>query len=274
VTSSGSRQTAGLVIVFVLAAVVLIALDSRRTLDPLKSGLQSVVNPVISWVNDVLDSDRPLTSLEVELQQITEERDALRAEVAQLKVQLEDVERLRDILEVQEADQTRQLLAANVLGSDPTGLQKFITIDRGARDGVEVGMAVVDPYYFVGLVTEVEESTARVTLVIDATTALGAKLLDSNGIGVVYGRWQFGGRIELRHVDREVTPLDGELVVTSDAVDARTARVPGGLIIGQVTGEPVLDNQSDAQTIEVLPASDFDNLSVVAIIIADGLEDG
>ncbi len=268
-TSFGVRQTAALVILFVLVAVALIALDNRQTLDPLKTGLQSVVKPVVTWINDTIDRDNPVTSTEVELQQVTDERDALLAENAQLKIQLEDVESLRDILDVQEANPGRQLLAANVLNNDPTNLQKFIVIDRGARDGVEIGMAVIDPYYFVGLVTEVEETTAKVTLSIDATSAVGAKLLDSGGVGVVYGRWQYGGRIELRHVDREVVPEDNEIVVTSDAADARTARVPGGLIIGRVTGDAILDNQSDSQTIDVLPAPDFDNLSVVAIIISE-----
>jgi hypothetical protein len=36
-----------------------------------------------------------------------------------------------------------------------------------------------------------------------------------------------------------------------------------------VNGEPVLDNQGDTQTIPVLPAADFDDLTVVAVIVAD-----
>ena len=268
-TAIGIRQTLALVILFVAVAVSLIALDNRHTLDPLKSGLHDSVSPVVSWINDVIDNDEPITSVEVELQQVTDERDELLAENAQQKLQLQDVEQLREILDVQETSPGRELLAANVINLDPTGLQKFITIDRGSRDGVQVGMAVIDPFYFVGLVTEVEETSSRVTLSIDGTSSVGAQLLDSRGIGVVYGRWQQGGRMEMRHVDREVVPQDGELVVTSGETEARTARVPGGLIIGQVSGEPSLDNQSDSQVIQILPATIFDELSIVAIILAD-----
>ena len=268
-TSFGIRHTAALVFLFVVLAVTLIALDNRHTLDPLKSGLHNVVSPVVNWINDVIDGDDSISSVEISLQQVTDERDALLAENAELKLQLEDVDNLRDILNVQEASPGRELLAANVINLDPTGLQKFVTIDRGSRDGVEVGMAVIDPYYFVGLVTEVEETSSKVTLAIDATSAVGAKLLESKGVGVVYGRWQHGGRMELRHVDRSIVPQDGETVVTSDESEASTARVPGGLIIGQVSGAPVVDNQSDSQTIQVLPAADFDSLSIVAIIMSD-----
>jgi rod shape-determining protein MreC len=269
VTALSIRQTLALVILFVAIAVTLIALDNRHTLDPLKSGLHAVVSPVVQWIDDLVGGDDELSTVEVQLEQVREERDQLLSENAQLKMQLEDVERLRDVLNVQETNPGQQLLAANVINMDPAGLQKFVTIDRGSRDGVEVGMAVIDPYYFVGLVTEVEERSAKVTLAIDATSAVGARTLDSSGIGVSYGMWQYGGRIELRHVDREIAPEEGEVVVTSDETEARTARVPGGLIIGRVTGEPELDNQSDAQIIQVLPAADFDHLSIVAVILSD-----
>jgi len=269
VTTVGIRQTLVLVILFVALAVSLIALDNRHTLDPLKSGLHNVVSPIVNWINDVIDADESITSVEVELQQVSDERDGLLAENAELKLQLQDVEQLREILDVQESNPGRELLAANVINLDPTGLQKFITIDRGSRDGIEVGMPVIDPYYFVGLVTGVEETSAKVTLSIDATLSVGAQLLDSRGIGVVYGRWQFGGRMEMRHVDRAITPEDGELVVTSGETETRTAKVPGGLIIGQVSGEPTLDNQSDSQVIQVLPAPNFDELSIVAVILSD-----
>jgi rod shape-determining protein MreC len=274
VTTVGIRQTLALVILFVALAVSLIALDNRHTLDPLKSGLNAVVSPVTSWINDVIDNNEPVSSLEVELQQVTEERDALLAENAQLKLENQDNAQLQDILDVQELNPGRELLAANVINLDPTGLQKFITIDRGSRDGVEVGMAVIDPDYFVGLVTEVEENSARVTLSIDATSSVGAQLLDSKGVGVVYGRWQHGGRMEMRHVDRAIVPEEGELVVTSSEAEAATAKVPGGLIIGKVSGETALDNQSDSQIIQVLPASNFDELSIVAIILSDESSSG
>lgn len=268
-SSLGIRHTLALVMLFVVLSVTLIALDNRQTLDPLKSGLRNVVSPVVDWVNDLADRNDSLSDVEVQLQQVTAERNELLKENAELQLQLEDVNSLRDILDVQDDHPDQQLLAANVINQDPTGLQKFITLDRGSRDGVEVGMAVIDPFFFVGLVTEVEETSCKVTLAIDATSSVGARTLDTKGVGVAYGRWQYGGRIELRHVGREVAPVEGELVVTSDETEARTAKVPGGLIIGRVSGVPVLDNQSDSQIIQVLPASQFDELTIVAIILSD-----
>lgn len=266
----GIRQTILLVILFIVVAVGLIALDNSSVLSPLRSGLRGAADPAISWIDDVTNRGGSQTPLEVQLAQVTKERDELAAENAQLKSQMDSVAKLQDVLGVQDSNPNWTLMTASVINSDPSGLQKMVTIDKGSADGIQVGMAVIDPNYLVGIVTEVEDHSARITLAIDATFAVGAKLLDTKGVGIAYGQWQNGGRIELRHVSRDVTPKKDEVVVTSDETDARTAQVPPGLIIGKVTGEPVVDNSSDSQTIQILPAADFDNLSIVAVIISDG----
>lgn len=266
----GVRQTILLVILFIVVAVSLIALDNSSALDPLRSGLRNTVDPAISWIDRVTNRGGNQTPTEVQLAQVTKERDELLAENAQLKSQMDSVAKLQDVLGVQEAHADWILVTATVINPDPSGLQKLVTIDKGKADGIEVGMAVVDPNYLVGVVTEVEEHSARVTLAIDATFAVGAKLLDTKGVGIAYGQWQYGGRIEMRYVSRDVTPEQDEVVVTSDETDVRTSKVPPSIIIGRVTGDPEIDNQSDSQTIQVLPAADFDNLSIVAVILSDG----
>ncbi len=266
----GIRQTILLVILFIVVAVGLIALDNSSALASLRSGLRSATDPAVSWIDRVTNRDQNSTPLEVQLAQVTKERDELLAENAQLKSQIDSVAKLQDVLGVQEAHSDWTLLTARVVNADPSGLQKLVTIDKGSADGIELGMAVIDPNYLVGVVTEVGEHSSRVTLVIDATFAVAAKLLDTKGVGIAYGQWQHGGRVEMRHVSRDITPEKDEVVVTSDESDARTAQVPPSIIIGRVTGEPKVDNQSDSQTIQILPAADFDNLSIVAVIVNDG----
>jgi hypothetical protein len=46
--------------------------------------------------------------------------------------------------------------------------------------------------------------------------------------------------------------------------------MPCGLIIGKVGGQGQVNNQDDVQTVQVIPAADFDNLSVVAVITSSG----
>jgi rod shape-determining protein MreC len=270
VTTLSTRQTIALVVLFVVTSLTFIALDNRRALDPLKIGLREAIAPATDAFSRVGRGRGNQGELARQLEQITRERDALMAENAQLKMQAAEIEKLQQMLDFRQKHQEWTLVSARVLNPDPTGLQKFVTIDKGAADGLQVGMAVVDPYYFVGLVSEVEERTAKVTLAIDASSVVGAQLLSNGADGIVYGRWQSGGRMEMAYVDRGVTVAPGEVIVTSNRLETRTSRVPGGLIIGKPDGPPITNNQSDTLAIRVLPAADFDNLSLVAVIIDDG----
>jgi rod shape-determining protein MreC len=269
VSTLSTRQTIGLVVLFALTSISFIALDNRSALDPLKTALHDLVVPITDVLNGIgngSDSD-----LEQELARVKAERDAALAENARLKAAQKDVDKLQSILNVQESHAEWTLVTARVLGVDPLNLQKYVVIDKGSADGIKEGMAVIDPNYFVGqVIGPVGEHSAKVLLAIDASSTIGAQLMDSGADGIVYGRWQTGGRLELSYVHRSVQPKAGELVVTSTSAETRTVGVPGNLIIGIVEDDPERFNQGDSQTIAVLPASNFDNLSIVAVIVDDG----
>ncbi len=271
-TTLSVRQTVALVALFVVTSLTFIQLDNRRALDPVKDGLQAVVLPVAGAVGGLVPDGGDDSAAERRLTQMTAERDALQARVAELEVVAARVEQLEAQLNVQEANPELRLLSARVIGRDPTNLQKIITIDKGSADGVRVGMAVVDPNFFVGQVTEVGEHFARVTLVIDTSYSVAARLQGSGADGIVYGRWQEGGRLELRHVARTVEVSEGQLVLTSDSAELRTQGVPSARIIGKVMGEPKRSDQDDTLTVDVMPAVDFESLQVVSVILADAAE--
>ena len=63
---------------------------------------------------------------------------------------------------------------------------------------------------------------------------VGARL-DSGPDGVVNGMSRRGGWLELRYLDQDVVPAPGELVLTTENAELRTARVPGGLIVGMTS---------------------------------------
>ena len=263
------RQTFLLVVVFVVTSLAFIQLDNRRALDPIKTSMQQAVLPLTRNINRLTERGRDQSNVEKELEAVRAEPDALAAEVIKLRQDNSEIQQLQAQLKVQEERPTWKPLAARVINPDPTNLQKFITIDKGSKDGIEVGMAVTDPNYYLGQVTEVWENTSLVTLIIDISQMVGAKLADTGADGIVYGAWQKGGRLELRHIDRDSVPKEGEVVITSDIPNSQTAKVPGDIAIGKVDGPPQPDPQSDRMTINVLPVADFDNLQVVTVILSD-----
>jgi rod shape-determining protein MreC len=269
VSTLSARQTIVLVMLFVVTSVGFIALDNRQALDPVKTGVHDLIVPVTDVFNDVGNGSSDETALQQQYDDLKAKYDELNAQYTQLVVNAREIDQLREMLKLEQTQPNLTFVPARVSYVDPTNLQKFVIIDKGSSDGIKMGMAVTDPNYFVGLVVEVDEHSAKVALAVDATQSIGAELLNSGGVGIVWGMWQKGGWLELRHVPRTVEVKEGDYAVTACASEARTPNVPCGLVIGIVNGPAQQDNQSDTQIIPIRPAVDFDNLSVVAVIVAD-----
>ena len=267
------RRNVILVVTLVGISLLFIMLDSRNRLDGPKGLLGMVVSPIAGLLTDFGDQvagwgDGKTTDQDRELADLQARYDALLKENAQLQVASERVVELEKQLDFQESHPELAALSADVLLRDPQSREKIIIINRGSNDGVAVGMPVVSPNFFVGQVTEVEPNRARVLLVVDSGFQTGARLQGSDKDGIVYGQWQEGGRVVMRHVpiDTEVrTGENGDLVVTS----GRTEGVPAGLIIGKVLEErkDALENEIE---LEVVPLVDLDNLQAVSVILGGG----
>lgn len=260
------RRNLLLTFTLILVCLSLILLDARGALDAPKSLVSAAISPLSKGLNNAADRVRGAGSggdsdLAEQLKLVSEERDALLAERARLIELNAEVDQLRELLGFQQARPDLDMLQADVVSRDPQSREKFIIINRGSDDGIEIGMAVVSPYYLVGQVTSVEPNRARVLLVIDAGFQTGALLQTARHEGIVYGRWQAGGRVTMRHLPVDTELVDGELVVTS----GRTDHVPAGLVIGVILGmtQDQLRNETE---LEVLPLVEFDDLRVVTVI--------
>lgn len=257
------RQTLMLILIFIVVAASLIVLDRRHALNPLREGLAEIVNPVAGAFSGFTDGFGESSDLQKKLDEVTAERDKLNAENSRLKSVDQENQILREQANVQNKHQDWALTSAEVIGTDPTGAQKFVKINKGTADGIRKGMAVVDPNYYVGQVAEVDEHSALVMLIIDTSMKVGARLEDSQADGTVVGTWQTGKQaIMMEHIDKSVTPKQGEKVVTSDL----TRMIPPGIIIGIVDGEPIQNVQNDQLEVKVRPAANFEGLRMVFVV--------
>ncbi len=266
-TTLTARQMLTLIVLFVASSGFFIVLDNANILDPIKTGLLNVVQPISRGLREVADGREDDSDLAQELRDTEAERDSLQATVVAQEILLAETEQLREQVEFQESRPNWQLVTAQVINRDPSGNQKIIVVNKGSADGIREGMAVVDAQAYAGIVTKVEENSSVITLAIDESHQVGAQLV-KGGEGIAYGMWQEGGQMELRHVDRDLEPKEGDYIVTADAQsDARSALVPPDLPIGRVIGEPERDLVTDTLIIEIFPFVEFENLKVVSIIV-------
>lgn len=259
-----ARQTLVLVAIFVVTSVALIGLDSRSFLDPFKASLRDAVEPVLTRLNGIGESDPSET--EAELAAVRAERDALRVENTRLRDVERENEQLRAQVDIEEEYQELTLLSARVLSVDPVPIEKSIILDKGYDDGVRRGMAVIDPNNYVGQVVEVWQTTSKVMLLINTGQRIAVQLSESGASGTMEGRWQAGGRAQMTLFDTDVVPAEGEQIVTVGGAGG-TAGIPSGLLVGEVGPDPEVDEQAGSLVLPILPYADFDTLKVVTVVI-------
>src|SRR5262245_53942577 len=176
-------------------------------------------------------------------------------------VRLEEVEqentRLRELLEFRQR-LAGDLQPASVVGRDATGLARTLTIDRGERDGVVKGAAVLAPGGVVGQVFLASAHAARVLLITDHNSGVDAIVQRTRARGIVEGTVTEG--CGLKFVKRTEDLQPGDVVVTS-GVDGI---FPRGLPIGQLTS---VDKRGQGlfQYASVRPFVDFDRLEEVLV---------
>jgi rod shape-determining protein MreC len=149
---------------------------------------------------------------------------------------------------------------ANVIAGDTSPFVRYITINAGARDGIEIGMPVVaGGLALVGRVGKVNYATAQVQLLTDPASFINVRMVESRSSGTVVGTNQ--GVLLLQNVLQTEPLKPGDLIVTSGL----GGMLPQGLPIGAVERVISQDVETTQQAI-VRPGVDFDKLEVVLVI--------
>ena len=158
------------------------------------------------------------------------------------------------------------MIAAQVVGKDPSPWSKTVIVDKGTRDDVREGAPVVIPEGIVGVVVEAAGNYAKVMLLIDPNSAVDALVQETRARGIVKG----GGAdyCMFDYVLRKHAISVGDTVVSSglDGV------FPKGLRVGRIS-EIVRQNAGIFQKVSVTPYVDFDILEEVFVITHAVTED-
>lgn len=139
--------------------------------------------------------------------------------------------------------------------------KSVIMIDRGAKDGLEIGMAVVmGDGIFVGKITSIQERTATVTLLSDKQSRVAiSKAGQRKLIGLVEGRSNWTAEATLVPQEEALAPND--MLVTSGT----EGKIPPNLVVGlinRVEGQPTDPFKKAA--IELLAPLEY--IEVVAVL--------
>lgn len=167
--------------------------------------------------------------------------------------------RLRKLLDFKES-MPYKMLAAEVIGKDPSTWFKTVIVNKGDQDGVTRGLPVVVSEGIVGQVVETAGGYAKVLLLVDQNSAVDGLVERTRARGVIRGG--AGGKCLFDYALRKDDIRIGDIVISS-GVDSV---FPKGLRVGQIS-EIVKRNAGVFQDVIMTPFVDFERLEEVIIIL-------
>ena len=165
---------------------------------------------------------------------------------------LEENKRLKSTIE--ELDTVSSEIIGKVLVDKKSPFLRSVIVNRGSKDGIELGMAVMDKSYLIGKVVEVSFTSSRVLLLSDLNSKVPVDIMPNNIQSILSGTGEDTGIIQYTR-QQELIENDA-IVFTSGAGGLFKSGIP----IGKIFKDP---NNSN---INVNFFSDFSQLRFVKII--------
>ena len=104
-------------------------------------------------------------------------------------------------------------LVAKVLIDKNSPFLKSIIVNKGSKDNVKLGMAVLDQSYLVGKIVEVNYSTSRALLISDLNSKIPVGIEPGNIQSILTGTGRINGKIE--YLETDISIEDKSIVYTS-----------------------------------------------------------
>lgn len=195
---------------------------------PLRSGLRAIDRTALQLYDYVYRYEK-----------LEAENENLRQEVARQEAAIDTAERyrrenqrLRELLELEQENEEFSYVSAYVISWDTSVWESRITVNKGSRDGLDVGMcAITSTGQVVGLVTECGSNWATISTIYDVSVQISAQVASSGCSGVVQAvrTEDMGSSLQMRYLPASAALINGERVIT-----AGSEKFPKGLLLGTV----------------------------------------
>ncbi|AJZ16268.1 rod shape-determining protein MreC [Xanthomonas citri pv. durantae] len=222
-------------LVYLVLAIVLIALDSRGGwLSQVRMQANLLIQPI--WAvaglpgrigSQVRDNAATHAQLVEETRDLRNQLLVANARLTRLQTAALDNAQLRELLNVAER-RGLDVQLAPILNIDLDPTRQRLLLDAGSREGVVLGQAVIDAGGLMGQVIEVTPLHSTVLLLTDPDHAVPVSVARNGVRLIVYGR---GDRLELRDIPLSAGVQVGDEIVTSGL----GGRFPAGFPVGKVS---------------------------------------
>ncbi len=252
--------------------VFLIGITSIKDgfLNPLRSGigyflipLQSGVNRVGTSVYNGISNYSTMKSAMEEKQKLQLQIDALVEENSRLQSEQFELQRLRELYELDQEYLQYDKIGARVIAKDSGDWFQVFRINKGAADGVRVDANVIANGGLVGIVTDVGANYATVRSIIDDVSRVSGMAQQSGDTCIVSGNLTLfeEGRLQINNIMTDGDIKNGDRIVTSNI----SSKFLPGILIGYAT-DITTDETRLTKSGYLVPTAHFDSLQEVLVI--------
>jgi len=269
----GDNRGRLLIIVLIVTSLFLITLDLRgvAVIDGVRNGTQTALTPVQklgSWAvapfrNFVADVTH-LGRTQNQIDKLKAENEKLRSKLQNRKIADAQLKQLKSVLDLAGTAEYKVVNAKVISQGANTSFTQTITIDAGSTSGIKKNMTVLSGYGLVGVVKIAYARSALVQLASDPAFRIGARIAQTQQIGILSGQGTRKGVLQL--LDNTTQVKVGDVLLARGSQGGRPF-VPGAPI-GEVTS---VDNSPGAvsQTADVKFFANFSTLGVVAVVVSN-----
>lgn len=227
--------------------------------------LDQLITPFGKIAHAVFRFSPPFSNSEV--LKLEQEKRQLIEKIADEQKLQKDLAALKDQFQVTTPASTL-LLPSNVVGA--VGFIPNITppemliFDKGSKDGVVKGQAVVVGKNLIGKIIEVSAHLAKVSLITSASFSTPGQSSNGKTIGVIKGKGN--GEIVFDNVLLSDSLSLGDIIVTKGTIDMQSVGVPKDLVVGTITS---IDKKPSAlfQTAKIKTTLDMSRQDSVFVVI-------
>tara|TARA_A100000164_G_scaffold1913_1_gene1627 strand:- start:13 stop:1254 length:1242 start_codon:yes stop_codon:yes gene_type:complete len=157
-----------------------------------------------------------------------------------------------------------EIVFSKIIIDNKSPFLRSLVINKGSRDGIKSGMAVLDQQYLVGKVIEVNFGTSRVLLLSDINSNIPITISPGNLLAIASGTGKDQAKVNFlkkTHFDK----ITNESLVYSSGTGGL---IKSGVPIGRISNfDPKIDENIDIEFF-----SDFSQLQYVSVVAFDKVE--
>lgn len=264
--------------IFVVIAIAIVltilaaSLNKERDLNPIEKALKDmgtvvikVVSTPFNFVHDKIDEMVEKNDIYEKYKEIKNKEEQIDSVIAQNDNLKDEIGKLKETLNLNTILSDKVYMNATVVTRNIDYWYNEITIDKGSKNGIEKGMAVVVPKGLIGQITKVSNYTSTVKLLSNENMSDKISVKIKVGDNYVYG---LISAYDAKTNTYTVEGISENVKIEKDADVVTTGMgtiFPSGLIVGKVK-EVTTDNFDLSKVVEVKSSVDFNDIDYVTVL--------